>query len=116
MFQFKYSGLSVIATAKLFYTRCFICTIAYFAFKKIAFLLGYTTYFSSAFTFLLQSKDTVLTKFWLLCESSNKFVGNCKFLSDYNRVRTHNNLVCKRTLDQLAKGLSVHLQAKWLLV
>ena len=93
MFQFKYSGLSVIATAKLFYTRCFIGTVAYFSFKRIAFLLRYTTYFGGAFTFLLQSKDTVLTKFLLLCESYNKFFGNCKFLSDYNRIRTHNNLV-----------------------
>ena len=35
--------------------------------------------------------------------------------SDCNRIQTHNNLVCKQTLNHLAK-LSVCLQTKWLWV
>ena len=43
-------------------------------------------------------------------------------LSDSSRIRTHNHLVCKWTLDHLAKlaslvkWFSVYLQAKWLWV
>ena len=40
-------------------------------------------------------------------------------LSDYNGARTHNQLVCKPTLNhlaKLAKGLSVRLRIKWLWV
>ena len=35
-------------------------------------------------------------------------------VSDSNGIRTHNNLVCKRTLNRFAKWLSVRLQTKWL--
>ena len=41
------------------------------------------------------------------------------FLSDYNRTRNHNHLVCKQTLNHLVKlatltkCFSVHLQTKW---
>ena len=60
-------------------------------------------YFSCTFTWLLLGKDIVRTKFFLLFESSKEFVGNCKFLNDCDRIRTHHNLVCKRILDQLGK-------------
>ena len=37
-------------------------------------------------------------------------------LSDYNGTRTHNHLVRERTLNHLAKWLSVCLQTEWLWV
>ena len=39
-----------------------------------------------------------------------------KNISDSNGIRTHNHLVHKRTLNYLAKWLSVHLRTKWLWV
>ena len=45
--------------------------------------------------------------------------GTLLLLSDCNATQTHNYLVCKRTLNhlaKLAKWLSVHLQTKWLWV
>ena len=45
--------------------------------------------------------------FWLM-EKKN--------FSHSNEIRTHNNLVCKRTPNHLAKWLGVHLQTKWLWV
>ena len=36
------------------------------------------------------------------------------YLSVSNEIRTHNHLVCKRTLKHLAKWLSVRLRTKWL--
>ena len=38
------------------------------------------------------------------------------YLSVSNEIRTHNHLVCKRTLNHLAKWLSVRLRTKWLWV
>ena len=35
---------------------------------------------------------------------------------DSDRARTHNHLVCKQTLNHLAKWLNVHLRTKWLQV
>ena len=35
-------------------------------------------------------------------------------LSDSNGIRTHNHLVCKQTLNHLAKWLSVRLRTNWL--
>ena len=47
--------------------------------------------------------------------SSTKWVtGKSKLKYDYNGIRTHNHLVCKRTLNHLAKWSSVRLQTKWL--
>ena len=52
-------------------------------------------------------------------ESQNNIAA---FLSDSNKIQTHDHLVCKRTLSHLAKlasltkWLSVHLQTKWLRV
>ena len=52
-------------------------------------------------------------------ESQNNIAA---FLSDSNKIQTHDHLVCKRTLSHLAKlasltkWLSVHLQIKWLRV
>ena len=49
----------------------------------------------------------------------DKWISKLSSLRDYNRIRTHNHLVCKQTfnhLTNLAKLLSVHLRNKRLRV
>ena len=45
-------------------------------------------HFGGTVTLLLQSKETILTRSLLLCESSVKFAPNCKSLASNNDLLT----------------------------
>ena len=62
--------------------------VAYYSWKNcfLAFRLGYMMNFSRTFTVLLWRKEEILTKFSLLCKSSDKFVPKWKLLASNNEA------------------------------
>ena len=76
--------------------------------------MDYKYFFAGASEFLFQFKKNFLRNLKNVITFSGKHISKTKNI-DCNKIRTHNHLVCRRTLKQ-AKWLSVHLRSTWLWV